>query len=1080
MRIYTKILIALHFVLSTISSSIFAQQQTFKGQILDKETEKPVVGAVIISNTGLKSVADAGGFFQLNLSQSDTSFHITSISYETLTFNKGMLSSNDLKFYLTQKNNQIQEVLVSTGYETLQKRNATGAFDVIDQELLQRSTGQNIISRIENLTPGLYFDKTSSGANFSMVGRPAQHNMYLQGISTLRQATLGASAPLIILDNFIYEGDLNTINPNDVLSVTILKDAAAAAIWGAKAGNGVIVIKTKGATNSGKLAVDFQNSLQINAKPDLYANKFISMSELIDLEIDLYNRGFYLSRYNSSTKLTVPPVVELLYRNANGEMSDQDLNAAIENYKGQDVRESMLKYLFRNAALHQHNLRLSGGANNYKYGLSVGYDKSLATRIGDKNDRISLKMDNAVDINDKMTILASLRWNLGKEERSTGSEYYNEGGYRFPYVSIADPSGNALAIPWDYRTDYIENTGEGKLLDWSFRPLDEARNPGVGVNRSEIIADLNFKYQLLPALQLSADYRFLNSSSELTTHNNLDHYYTRNLINRGSQITANGVTYNFPYGSILEKSNDTRKSHNARMQLNLSTNLGEKHHIRAILGFDITDSKSENSSFTRFGYNDQTGLFSNTVMHGQRYPIYDNLATYGIIPYPVGEGGLFVNRTVSAYFNGSYTFASKHIFSSSLRKDAANVFGLETNNKWTPLWSAGYSYLLDNEKFYNIQWLPKLKLRTTYGVSGNVDNSMSSNTTIYYSQNAAEFGTSYNGASVSTLPNPNLRWEKVKQLNLALDFSIGKSERVRGSVDFFGKYTHDLLHSVSINATLGRPTAVYNIANTKTKGVNISLNTLNIVKPFKWESGFNFGYNNSWIVKAHQKYSGPSRYTSGLMSMKDSTMVFGLYSYKWGGLDPETGAPRGILDGEPSTAYSTITGTKVPFEDLVFHGSTRPLYFGSLMNNFSYKKVALSFNLIYQMDFYFRRTGMDYANLINNSKGHIDYTQRWQKPGDENQTHVPALTYPVNTAANNFYLNSEPLVEPGDFIRLNDIRMDYRSTLQVKNQNLRFTLFGMVNNLGVLWKSSKIDFDPQYRGNIPPPTYYSVGFNLSY
>jgi len=361
MSIYTKILITLHFVLSTISSSIFAQQQNLKGQILDKETDKPVASAVIISNTGIKSVADASGFFQLILSQRDTSFYITSMAYETLTFNKGMLSSNDLKFYLTQKNNQIQEVLVSTGYETLQKRNATGAFDVIDQELLQRSTGQNIISRIENLTPGLYFDKTSSGANFSMVGRPAQHNMYLQGISTLRQATLGASAPLIILDNFIYEGDLNTINPNDVLLVTILKDAAAAAIWGAKAGNGVIVIKTKGATNSGKLAVDFQNSLQINAKPDLYANKFISMSELIDLEIDLYNRGFYLSRYNSSTKLTVPPVVELLYRNANGEMSDQDLNAAIENYKGQDVRESMLKYLFRNAALHQHNLRLSGG-----------------------------------------------------------------------------------------------------------------------------------------------------------------------------------------------------------------------------------------------------------------------------------------------------------------------------------------------------------------------------------------------------------------------------------------------------------------------------------------------------------------------------------------------------------------------------------------------------------------------------------------------------------------------------------------------------------------------------------------------
>lgn len=1068
-------------VLLSLPPSVAQEKQLAQGRVIDKSNGKPVAGATL-QNTDLIHLAqtDADGYFKLGESNTFTEFKLTAVGYDTLSFSLEELIKNGNVLRMTRRDIMIENISVSTGYEQFDQKSATGAFEVLGSDIINRNTGQDILSRIENMSTGLYFDKSTSSSSFSLVGRPPNHNLFLQGVSTLRSANMGASSPLIILDNFPYEGDINSVNPNDVESITILKDAASAAIWGAKAGNGVLVITTKGASKDGKFRMDVQRNLQIHDKPDLYANNVISSKDLIDLEMDLYGKGFFNSRYNARTKLALPPVVELLYRYDNDQITEDELQNAISLYQNQDVRTSMLKYMYRHSVLQQHNVRISGGNDLYKMGMSLGYDKSLATRIGDRNERLTWKLDNSLKFTDKFNMDIGLRWNIGSAERSYGSEYYSDSGYRFPYVSVADDNGNPLSIPWDYRMGYIENAGEGRLLDWQFRPLDEARNPVQRDSGNELMVDLRAKYQLLSALQLSVDYRYSRNATKGDTHYNLDHYYVRNLINRGTELTDNGTVYHFPYGGIRSFSDQLTNRHYGRMQLNLSTNIHKDHHVRAIAGMDITDSNTESSGLTMYGYNEERGLFDTSVDHQKQYPIFDNLASFGTIDYPISPYGYFVDRSVSLYFNGTYTFLDRHMLSSSIRRDASNVFGVETNNKWTPLWSMGYAYILDREEFYNVDWLPQLKLRATYGVSGNVDNSLSSYVTMSYTPNSSTWGVPYMGGTISTLPNPNLRWEKVKQLNLALDFSIGRGNRVTGSIDYFHKLTDDLLYSVPIDPTLGKASATRNIANTETTGVNVQLSSINIRRPVTWTSHLNFGYNNSWIRDTHTKYAGPSRYVNGTIAEEPGSMIYGVYSYKWAGLDHETGLPMGFVDGEKSMDYRTIMSNNTPFEDLVLHGSARPLYFGALRNNVSYKDFTLSFNIVYQFDYYFRRKGLNYANLLNNGNGHEDYNRKWQNPGDEESTHVPAFVYPLNSSANTFYLASEPLVELGDYIRLNDIRLDFNRSLRLRTQQIGVNVFAMVNNVGMIWKATKLDIDPQYNSNIPPPRYMSFGLRLTY
>jgi hypothetical protein len=266
------------------------------------------------------------------------------------------------------------------------------------------------------------------------------------------------------------------------------------------------------------------------------------------------------------------------------------------------------------------------------------------------------------------------------------------------------------------------------------------------------------------------------------------------------------------------------------------------------------------------------------------------------------------------------------------------------------------------------------------------------------------------------------------------------------------------------------------------RGVDIEVNTININKKIKWTSVFNCSFYKDKVVK----YYLPNKQGSSFINYGEAYSgvegkpVYSVFSYKWAGLDPLTGDPQGYINGVVSKDYAALTGSNTLVTDMVYNGPLLPTAFGSVGNTVSWKHISLTARIIYKLGYYFRRPSIDYSNLFGSWIGHSDYTQRWQKPGDEQFTNVPSLVYPNISARDAFYIGSETLIDKGDNIRLQYINLSYEiGKSQFKKLPFRQArLFVIMNNLGLLWKANKDGIDPDFKGNsIPPSKSIAIGFS---
>lgn len=1068
-------------ILSLVMGQLaLAQQTILDGTVIDKEDNAPLAGvSVRVVGTIHSTTTDEHGTFELTLPTGKTTLEVTHVGYQKETLEVSPPFSMPKTVALARIVHQLQEVLVSTGYEEIPLERVTGAFEKLDQALVNRSVSMDVLSRIENVATGIHFDK--NWQTFNNTGMSADHRIYVRGISTIR-STPGenTNGPLIILDNFPYEGDVNNINPEDIDNITILKDAAASSIWGAKAGNGVIVITTKKGRFNRPLSVSVSSNVSVSALPDLYRRDIVSPSDYIDIEKYLFENGYYQSRENNRARPALSPVVEILIKQRDGFYTEEEAQQRIDAYRKNDVRQDMLAYLYRRAVLQQNAVNLNGGGEKHSYTASVSYDKSLATRKEDSNDRLSIRLANNLNLTDNIEISTGIRWATRTSTAPVGEIFYSDNGFRYPYINLADQAGRPVPIPNDYRIGFADTAGNGRLYDWHFRPLDELRNPPYASESSELMLNAGVKYQVLPWLGVDLNYQHATMGNTSNTEYDMDNYYTRNQINRGTEIIGNDITYHFPVGGVLSSQFGKAVTHQGRAQLRMARNWANDHAFNAMVGADIQENRQESGGYAIYGYDGEFLTFANNVDHAKRYPIYGNLASNAAVSYPIFSPSSFTRRFVSLFANALYTYNGKYSASVSARRDASNLFGVDANARWTPLWSAGLAWIVSNESFIDRGSVPLLKLRATYGVSGNVDNSISALTTIQYVNNSSASRVDLPAARLNTLPNGLLRWEKVRTLNMGADYSVFGG-RVTGNLDVYWKWTSDLLDNFPVDPTTGKEQMVMNVANTRSAGVDMRLNSVNIDRRFRWTTEWLFSYNNNWITKAYSQYLGPSSFVqSAFLSTQENTIAYPAYSYKWAGLDPANGEPRGFLNGDISTDYYTMMSRDIGLQDLIFHGSSRPLYHGSVINNLSYAGFSLSVGLTYKLAYFFRRNTVDYSLLLNNGDVHLDFNRRWTKPGDEQRTDVPVFTYPVNSQGNRFYQFSEVTMAKGDHIRLQDIRVSYAIDRIPAVKLKSASVYCYLSNLGILWSANKFGLDPVVQGNIPPPFTMAFGTKINF
>ncbi len=1026
-------------------------------------------GAVIhIKNTDISTVTGKTGFFVLRDVDDKAEISVTYLGYEPAEV---LASKKPVNLKMIRYVQYLDTVnIVSTGYQYIPKERATGSFVLIDSALLNRKVGKNILDRLDGVTSGLLFNKNTMG------NTPV--------ISIRDRSTISANAnPLIILDNFPYDGDVANINPQDVKSITILKDAAAASIWGARSGNGVIVITTKTGAFNQKPVISFNTNITFGSKPNQYYMPQLTNQEYIGVEQFLFSKGKYNPKINSGY-MALSPAVEVMLLRRNNQITDARQTQMLDSIAGHDNRADLNKYFYRTSLNQQYQLSATGGGVYNKYYVALGYDNDLGNNVTNSDDRFTVNANNTLSLlKNKLRFLTGLMF-------TSSNTKIRGAGYQplYPYENVAGANGNPLAVTdGTLRLAYVDTVGKGKLLDWHKRPLDEL-NPAYyhsDMRLTDYKINLGVNYQVIPNLTLSVNYTYDKGITEYSDNNSLESYYTRNLINSFTQIdpVTGAATRPVPLGDIVDNNNSSYYSHYGRGQINYENEFASKHAINVIAGYEFKDYQSSQDYTTLYGYDPATATNLNaTINQLQDYPSYYN-GLINRIPLNIGNAGT-IDRYVSYYTNGSYIYDQKYILSASSRRDESNIFGVKTNQKGVPLWSTGLAWNLSKEDFYHFSSLPYLKLRATYGTSGNVDKTTSAFLTTQTINAPNLWGASY--LQISNPPNPSLRWEKVQNTNFGIDFGM-KNNRLTGSLEYWIKNGTDLIGQSPIAPQTGVSIFKGNSANTLSKGIDLTLNSTNIkTANFKWFSTFLFNYNTDKITNYKVKQGSNGNIVSqNYINPLEGYSYYSIFSYKWMGLD-NAGNPQSILNGKVSEDYAGIANSTNSSE-LVYSGTSTPKYFGSFRNSFLYKSWELSFNIIYKLGYVFRRSSLSNYNLYQgygsmDSYQQSDYDSRWQKPGDELITNVPSLIYPAKMSRDNIYNYSNILVEKADHIRLQDIQLNYQLAKE-KYKKLPFSnlsLYLYASNLLILWKATHYKIDPDYPNSVPIPTTISLGVKANF
>lgn len=1058
-----RILLLLTFVLLVVMKTNAQDTFILKGKVISAVDQTTLPGASIrVKDTSMGVITGADGEFSMRLPQGEHTLTISFIGYMTSSLTITLPTDEDLLIRLEEGDMDLETVeVVSTGYQQLPKERATGSFVQLDNELVDRRVSTNILDRLEDVTPGLIFNRAG----------PSTDPISIRGRSTLFANTV----PLIVIDNFPYDGPIENINPNDVESITVLKDAAAASIWGARAGNGVIVITTKKAAQ-GKVRVSFNANTTVIEERDLFYNPQMPISDFIDIEKMLFSQNYYNNTINAPGQPRLSPTVETLLAQRNGSISNTEANRRIDEFRTRDFRRDLLQQYYGNQVNQQYSLNISGGTEYHKFIITGGYDRNFSGVEGNNNERFTLNARNDWSLlSNKLKIDAGVYLTNGRA--NSGTEVPS--GYS--YDRLTDEQGNPLSITRVYNERLLNSGLSQGLLDWRYIPLNEIGKRDFKTNSNDYRINLNANYKLMKGLSAEVQYQFWDNITDGRNHSPLELFMTRNLINQFTQRDEDGqFTRPIPIGGILNLSNARSSSHTARAMLRYSKVINNDHELNAISGYEIKDGRTETNASVFYGYDDEVGQSIPT----DNISLFRNYVNPGIrsnIPNPIVPHRGTIDRFVSYYFNGSYDFKKTYILSFSARKDQSNLFGVETNMRGVPLWSLGSAWVISNNNFYNLEFLPYLKLRATYGYNGNIDRSLSAFTTVQFI-NGNPILPAELRASIINPPNPELRWEKIKVVNLAMDFET-KNGILSGTFEAYRKDGLDLIGIIPFPSSVGRSTVKGNFADTRTTGFDFELRSKNITTSnFNWSTVFMHSHLKDKVTN-YEMRSSVTNYinsSSGAIVPLEGKPLLSIYSYAWGGLDPQTGAPRGVLDGEPSTNYNGIMASATP-ENIVFHGSARPTHFGALRNNLSYKAFSFSFNISYRLGYFYRRQSINYNSLLSGVIEHGDFVNRWQQAGDELTTNIPALPTNISFPRENFYRMSSALVEPGDHIRLQDIRLSYTIN-NSRNSRLPFRnaeIYTYVNNLGIIWKKSDDILDPDFP-NMRPLRSIAGGIRINF
>ncbi len=1062
----------------------------------------PVIGATILPEgmavrSGVLSSSD--GSFHIRLKEPTKALVFTCIGMDPLRVE--LKNSSHLNVTMSFADNLLDEVVViSDGYSKLPKDRITGAASLITSKEIAQTPTINIMERIENVVPGMYVD-------------PVSNKIQIRGINTFSGNT--SKSPLIVVDGFPMAenadktfnlatptsiasggGVLSTINPNDIESISVLKDAAAASIWGAKAANGVIVITTKRGRKS-KPVVSVSTSLSFSAPANLNKLDRMSSAEYIDLERELVDKGMIDDTYyydsswqNFNQKKPLSDAMEWMFKVKRGMATEAERDAALAALAKINNNRQIRKNLLQNASSQQYNLSMSGGGESSTYFVSGNYSKDIPVFKGNKGESMFVTA-NIVNylFDSRVKVSTGINYTYNKSVSNTAGINVlsnSDLGLR-PYELLRDEEGNNIKRPLRYRPEVLDDFERKGYMDWYYNPMNELD----ATDNTASSNSLRLNFDVTTKLTKWANFSIMGQlQRNLRNSENIDYlsaYTMRNMINYGTTIDKNGkMKYGVPMGGALAVNNYNGSQWVVRPQLNINKDLGENniHNLTFLVGAEFRQNESKTTADKYWGFDENTYKVA-TINPNVTYPTVDTWgATIG--------GNIAVsrnkNRALSYYSNAAFSaFEGKYVVTGSIRFDDFTMVGVSRGERAKPLWSLGTKWNMKKEHFMSdVKWVNGLDLRLTYGVNGTVPTKVGNKPIINTSRDNE---TNEIIADITSPANPQITWEKVKTVNLGVDFSTWNS-KLNFTVDWYTKRVSDILYSLPYNYTYGWSQLLFNSATMKAHGVDLGIDANWFRGPFNWNTTFNFGYNTNEVNDSRFKK------TTNVTLMFSTPPTEGLptdymYAYRWAGLDKNGQSQVYNKQGDIVSADKNVTALNV--DDLHYMGRTTPPYFGSLMNNFSYKNFTFGIQITYAIGHVLRRPSVqNYPSFSGTYSGKLgtqkDLALRWKNPGDELTTNVPGIVnnnYQYNSISR--YSYSDLLVISGSHIRLQQINMGYnfdpRLVAKMGLQSLNIT--GSVRNLGIIWRKNKDGVDPNYLmtnnySSLAPSPAFFMSVNVSF
>lgn len=1046
---------------------------TVKGRIVSENGEALQGATVVLKSTARITTTDEDGFFELPGVKEDELAEISYVSHHSQTVKLQLQKTN-----LVRLSRNEQEIIlkpyIKNGFQTLPRNLSTGSVTQISNDQFNRSPLPTIIDRIGSLMPGVVVGPSYKKGDAAIS---------IRGLSTI----FASRQPLIILDNLPFDGDINNINPNDIEKIDILKDAAAAAVWGARASHGVIVISTKKAKRNMPLNILINVSSFVREKTNLkYNPNYNTASDLLYVESFLTNRGYFDPLlYDYETRPAVPPGVSIFDKRRRGLITAEDSAREINNLINNDVRNDLAKYVYRAAFRQQYSVNVTGGNTRSAFGLSTSFDKEQTNLQFNDEQRAVINTNATFNPIPGLQLYVKGMFTQRKFTQGNGGwqSITSQPRQLYSYARLADEHGNRLPVVYKYAQSVHDSIPTA--LHLLYVPLEEISKADNRTTIENKRLEFSGRFTINKEWRVDVIAMYENQSSVNKDIMSMDRFYTRNLIMSFSNPT--GLTESernpIPYGGIVTNSLNDLVSRWTRVQFNYDNVIKQDHFITGIIGAESGKTTTSGNSFRLYGYDARTGMTRSDLDYRTVFNSYYGLMKPSMIPSPATTTGTVdINRSV--YSSLAYNYADKITVTGSARKDWSNLLGVNFNKRAVVLWSAGLAF--DLTRFVYIRSIPYLRLRGSYGVTGNINKSVTGSPTLLPSTVANDQLLYW--SSVQNAPNPDLGWEQTGILNLGIDFKLFSF--LSGVVEYYVKRGAGLIGVLPVPPTSGLPGLLLpylsNYSGLKTKGVDVHLQAHLLSKNFRWTAGIAFGYNKEKVTVYDTALTDApsiiqsSDRNSNFIAPIVGKPLFSIYSYRWAGLDGETGDPMGIVDNKITKDYEAIVNTK--FTDLVFHGSARPVFFGSFTNTIGHQRVSLYVNISYRLGYYFRASTINYQALYATGAMHRDLEKRWQKPGDETHTSVPSMPEPGTASPRDaFYAFSEKNVHRADNIRLDDVKLTYEFK-KFKLGKVSFNSFGVYvqgTNLGIIWKANKIGRDPDYPETFPVSRILAVGLKAS-